>query len=187
MMIMTPARTEADDASLILVSARPGLSPGRKALFFSTYLLYILVNTVNGPLMPAMKTSLNFTSSDGAWIAAVQTVGISAGKMLNGGWPVDACGARRTYVVTMLVVGAFAYSYSLMRTPATLATVAFLVEFFSTPAYPCHVQLIRGWVPSADTGRGFWLLGMASRTGDMVSKLGYGQLLKAVDWKVRVP
>ena len=41
----------------------PGFSCPHKVLFFLTYLLYIAVNTVNGPLMPAMKVSLNFTSN----------------------------------------------------------------------------------------------------------------------------
>ena len=52
----------------------PGFSCPHKVIFFLTYLLYIAVNTVNGPLMPAMKVSLNFTSGEGATIAAVQTV-----------------------------------------------------------------------------------------------------------------
>ena len=52
----------------------PGFSCPQKLVFFLTYLLYIAVNTVNGPLMPAMKVSLNFTSHEGATIAAVQTV-----------------------------------------------------------------------------------------------------------------
>ena len=88
--------------------ALPGFSCARKVLFFLTYLCYIAVNTVNGPLMPAMKVSLNFTSGEGATIAAVQTVGISAGKLVYGGWPVDVCGARRTYVASMLAVGGLA-------------------------------------------------------------------------------
>ena len=55
-------------------AALPGFSCAHKVVFFLTYLLYIAVNTVNGPLMPAMKVSLNFTSHEGATIAAVQTV-----------------------------------------------------------------------------------------------------------------
>ena len=161
----------------------PGFSAARKLLFFCTYLMYICVNTVNGPLMPAMKVSLNFTSHDGATIAAVQTVGISAGKLVYGGWPVDACGARRTYAATMLVIGTLACTYSVQRVAPGVAAVAFLVEFFSTPAYPCHVQLIRGWMPADEVGAGFWLLGMSSRVGDMLSKLSYGTLLSVLAWQ----
>lgn len=154
--------------------ALPGFSCPRKVLFFLTYLCYIAVNTVNGPLMPAMKVSLNFTSGEGATIAAVQTVGISVGKLVYGGWPVDVCGARRTYVASMLAVGGLACTYSLMHSYGGIALVAFLVEFLSTPVYPCHVQLIRGWMPVEEAARGFWLLGLSSRTGDVLSKLGYG-------------
>tara|TARA_B110001452_G_C15211681_1_gene420245 strand:- start:293 stop:1678 length:1386 start_codon:yes stop_codon:yes gene_type:complete len=161
----------------------PGFSAARKLLFFSTYLMYICVNTVNGPLMPAMKVSLDFTSHDGATIAAVQTVGISAGKLVYGGWPVDACGARRTYAATMLLIGVLACTYSIQTAAPGVAAVAFLVEFFSTPAYPCHVQLIRGWMPADDVGAGFWLLGMSSRVGDMLSKLSYGSLLSVLAWQ----
>jgi sugar phosphate permease len=178
----SPRRSEADTASL--TAARlPGLSPPRLALFFSTYMLYICVNTVNGPLMPSMKSALNFTSGDGAAVAAVQTVGISAGKLLYGGWPVDSCGARRTYVATMLVASTLACTYSLARGPAAVGAIAFLLEFMSTPAYPCHVQLIRGWMPPETAGTGFSLLGLSSRTGDMASKLSYGQLLSVLDWQ----
>ena len=190
----------------------PGFSCPHKVIFFLTYLLYIAVNTVNGPLMPAMKVSLNFTSGEGATIAAVQTVsarppprqaqdqrhtrgqrhtqplalaqvGISAGKLVYGGWPVDACGARRTYVASMLAVGALACTYSLMRSYGGIALIAFLIEFLSTPVYPCHVQLIRGWMPVEEAARGFWLLGLSSRTGDVLSKLGYGSLLAIMSWQ----
>lgn len=161
----------------------PGFSCPHKVLFFLTYLLYIAVNTVNGPLMPAMKVSLNFTSGEGATIAAVQTVGISAGKLVYGGWPVDVCGARRTYVASMLAVGALACAYSLMSSYGGIALIAFLVEFLSTPVYPCHVQLIRGWMPVEEAARGFWLLGLSSRTGDVLSKLCYGSLLAVMSWQ----
>ena len=105
-------------------------------LFFLTYLCYIAVNTVNGPLMPAMKVSLNFTSGEGATIAAVQTVGISVGKLVYGGWPVDVCGARRTYVASMLAVGGLACTYSLMRSYGGIALIAFLVAPLPSPPSP---------------------------------------------------
>ena len=120
----------------------------------------------------------------------------------------DACGARRTYVASMLSVGALACAYSLMSSSGGIALVAFLVEFLSTPVYPCHVQLIRGWLPVGDAARGFWLLGarsqysrakaslcsiarglqraaagISSRTGDVLSKLGYGSLLAVMSWQ----
>lgn len=104
--------------------ALPGFSCLQKLVFFSTYLLYICVNTVNGPLMPAMKVSLNFTSHEGATIAAVQTVGIAAGKLVYGGWPVDGCGARRTYMFSMLAVGALAAAYSLQSSSTGVAAIA---------------------------------------------------------------
>ena len=53
----------------------------------------------------------------------------------------DACGARRTYVASMLTVGALACTYSLMTSSGGIALIAFLVEFLSTPVYPCHVQV----------------------------------------------
>ena len=116
--------------------ALPGFSCARKVLFFLTYLCYIAVNTVNGPLMPAMKVSLNFTSGEGATIAAVQTVGISVGKLVYGGWPVDVCGARRTYVASMLAVGGLACTYSLMRSYGGIALIAFLVAPLASPPSP---------------------------------------------------
>ena len=57
------------------------------------------------------------------------------------------------------------------------------MEFLSTPVYPCHVQLIRGWMPVEEAARGFWLLGLSSRTGDVLSKLGYGSLLAVLSWQ----
>ena len=116
--------------------ALPGFSCARKVLFFLTYLCYIAVNTVNGPLMPAMKVSLNFTSGEGATIAAVQTVGISVGKLVYGGWPVDVCGARRTYVASMLAVGGLACTYSLMSSYGGIALIAFLVALLPNPPSP---------------------------------------------------
>ena len=133
--------------------------------------------------MPAMKSALNFTSGDGASIAAVQTVGLSAGKLLNGGWPVDIYGARRTYIITMTLLALLASTYSLMRRAAGVALVAFLVEFFSTPIFPCHVAWIRGWLAPEASGNGFWLLGLASRSGDVISKLSYGSLLSFLTWQ----
>lgn len=38
-------------------------------------------------------------------------------------------------------------------------------------------------MPPASTAVGFYLLGISSRTGDVLAKLGYGQLLKIVDWR----
>ena len=175
-----PSAAEGDTP---LIERLPGFSRHRKMLFFSTYLLYICVNTVNGPLMPAMKTALNFTSGDGATIGAIQTVGISCGKLLNGGWPVDVIGARRTYGASMATISVLAFSYSAMQSASAVARVAFFLEFFSTPVYPCHVQFIRGWMVPEATGQGFWLLGMSSRAGDVLAKLSYGGLLSWLSWK----
>ena len=83
----------------------------------------------------------------------------------------------------MLAVGALACTYSLMRSYGGIALIAFLIEFLSTPVYPCHVQLIRGWMPVEEAARGFWLLGLSSRTGDVLSKLGYGSLLAIMSWQ----
>ncbi len=180
------SRASGHDDGVPLTAAEhryPGFSPARTTLCISTYLLYIVVNTVNGSLMPAMKADLGFTSGVGAQIAGLQTFGISLGKLLFGGWPVDACGARRTYAFTMLLVSVLALGYSFSRGAASVALLAFCVEFFSTPTYPCHVNWIRGWLPDARVDHGFWLLGMSSRIGDVSSKMIFGWLLHTLTWQ----
>ena len=104
----------------------------RKLVFMLTYIVYVLVNTVNGPLMPAIKSSIGFSSGDAASIVAVQTTAIGLGKLFWGGWPVDLCGARRTYAVSMLVLSCLVLGYSLAYSVMAVALCAFAVEFLST-------------------------------------------------------
>ena len=77
---------------------------------------------------------------------------------------------------TMLVIGGLAFSYSFTGSAGGIAAIAFAVEFMSTPAYPVHVQFVRGWVPAERHGEGFWLLGLSSRVGDILSKLSYSRV-----------
>jgi len=64
--------------------------------------------------------------------------------MLSLSFMIDACGARRTYTATMLLLACLAGSYGLMTTSSSVALIAFSVEFVSTPIYPCHVKWIQG-------------------------------------------
>ena len=56
-------------------------------------------------------------------------------------------------------------------------------EFVATSVWPAHIQLVRRWWPQAEHSEGFALLGAASRTGDIGSKLLYAALLSAVTWE----
>ena len=103
-----------------------------KLVFMFTYIIYVLVNTVNGPLMPAIKSSIGFSSGEAASIVAVQTTAIGLGKLFWGGWPVDLCGARRTYTASMLVLSCLVLGYSLAHSVMAVALCAFAVEFLST-------------------------------------------------------
>jgi MFS family permease len=159
------------------------MTPMHKLLLCATYMIYVLVNTVNGPLMPAMKSSIGFSSGQAATIAAIQTIAIGLGKVVWGGWPVDLCGARRTYYASMSLLACMVLLYSVSHSVHMVAAVAFAVEFFSTPIYACHVQFIRGWFTETKQAGGFWLLGIASRFGDVSSKLFYGELLSVIPWR----
>lgn len=156
----------------------------RRLLLLVTYLLYIMVNTVSSSLMPAIQTDIGFSSGTVATIASAQTLAQMFGKICWGGWPVSAFGGTRTYAATMLVVGAFVGCYTLSSSAAVLGTFVFCVEFFSTSTYACHVQIIRGHWSEAARPDGFWLLGVASRSGDVLSKLGWGELVGRMSWQL---
>ena len=163
-------------------SAVPTLD--RRLLLLTTYLLYIVVNTVSSSLMPSIQTDIGFSLGTVARISSAQTLAQMFGKICWGGWPVSAFGGTRTYVGTMLILGAFVASYTLSPSAAVLGTFVFCAEFFSTSTFPCHVQIIRGhWSESARPD-GFWLLGVASRSGDVLSKLGWGALASLLPWEV---
>jgi len=48
---------------------------------------------------------------------------------------------------------------------------------------PCHTQWIRAWMPPSQQSHGFFILGISSRVGDMLCKLGYGILLNYFLWR----
>jgi MFS family permease len=157
---------------------------GTRLLLVATYLIYILVNTVNGPLFPAISTDLELSSGVIAGIASAQTAAQAAGKLVWGGWPVDWLGAARTYVATMLVLGVLVFSYSFASSALALGILVATVEFVSTPVYAAHVQFVRGWWgEGSGHADGFRLLGGASRCADVLSKLAYGSLVTAFAWQ----
>jgi MFS family permease len=156
----------------------------RRLLLLATYLLYIVVNTVSAALMPSMSTDIGFSSGTVATIASAQTLAQMFGKMCWGGWPVSAFGGTRTMAGTMLIVGAFVVCYTLSASAAVLGAFVFCAEFFSTSTYACHVQIIKGHWSEAGRPDGFWLLGIASRSGDVLSKLGWGAIVGSLSWQL---
>lgn len=152
-----------------------------RLLLLSTYLLYVVVNTVSAALMPSMSSHIGFSSGTAATIAAGGTAAQMLGKMFWGGWPVSAFGGTRTYAFTMLLIGTLVLGYTLAGSAGFLGAVVFSVEFFSTTAYACHVQIIKGHWSEAGRPDGFWLLGVGSRSGDVLSKLWWGWLVGALD------
>eukprot|EP01049_Picozoa_sp_SAG25_P011063 SAG25_NODE_1293_length_3372_cov_1.915063_1_plen_235_part_00 len=151
---------------------RPQLPPcGRRLLLPLSYLLFTLVVTVASALMPAMATELRFSSVSGANVVAAQSVGLMCGKLLWGGWPVDSWGATRTYALTMVVLGAVTAAYQLAGSAAAIALLAGAADFVGTPSFAAHVQWVRGWWGEAVRADGFWLLGVASRGGDVIANL----------------
>ena len=156
----------------------------RRLLLLTTYLLYIVVNTVSSSLMPSIQTDIGFSLGTVARISSAQTLAQMFGKICWGGWPVSAFGGTRTYAGTMLILGAFVACYTLSPSAAVLGTFVFCAEFFSTSTFPCHVQIIRGHWSEAGRPDGFWLLGVASRSGDVLSKLGWGALVGSLRWQV---
>jgi hypothetical protein len=156
----------------------------RRLLLLVTYLLYIVVNTVSSSLMPSIQTDIGFSSGTVATIASAQTLAQMFGKLCWGGWPVSAFGGTRTYAGTMLILGGFVGCYTLSRSAAVLGAFVFGAEFFSTSTYACHVQIIKGHWSEAGRSDGFWLLGVASRSGDVLSKLVWGALVGSLSWKL---
>ena len=169
---------------LLLSTCEPRAHPSQSALLhvdpapLRADLLYILVNTISVPLMPSIKTELGFTGGTAATIAASQTAAQMCGKLAWGGWPVDALGGTRTYSGTMLTMGVLALCYSLAGSALAIGLLVFAMEFFSTSVYACHVQIVRGHWAEPVRADGFWLLGVASRSGDVLSKVTYGMLVQ---------
>ena len=155
----------------------PGFTARHRLLFVGTYLCYIAVNTAPNALMPATQTAIGLTSGDVAFIGSWQTIGLAFGKCVWGGWPADLFGARRTYMWTMLALAGAVVIMPAMTTKIHLAVMLTALEFVATPAAPCHVRWIGAWMPPEATSHGFWLLGVASRGGDMLGKLCFGALL----------
>lgn len=155
----------------------------RRLLLLTTYLLYIVVNTVSSSLMPSIQTDIGFSSGTVASIASSQTLAQMLGKICWGGWPVSAFGGTRTYAATMLIVSAFVGCYTLSPSATALGIFVFCAEFFSTSTYACHVQIVKGHWAEAGRPDGFWLLGVASRSGDVLSKLGWGELVGHMSWR----
>ena len=178
-----PALPPPIERRMLLLSTceLPGASPLFSALTpapFHADLFYILVNTISVPLMPSIKTELGFTGGTAATIAASQTAAQMCGKLAWGGWPVDALGGTRTYAGTMLTMGVLALCYSLAGSALAIGLLVFAMEFFSTSVYACHVQIVRGHWAEPVRADGFWLLGVASRSGDVLSKVMYGMLVQ---------
>eukprot|EP00051_Salpingoeca_urceolata_P035647 m.30781 g.30781 ORF g.30781 m.30781 type:complete len:497 (-) comp9548_c0_seq1:317-1807(-) len=155
----------------------------RQALFFFTYAGYYAVSTVSGPLLPSIAAEMSLTAGQTVSVAATQTMGQAAGKVLFGGWPVDLCGARRTLFWTMLGLGVLAVALSRADSERSLSAVAFLTEFLATSVYPAHVVFVRGWWPASRQADGFRLLGLTSRAGDLLCKVVWGQLLVFLAWR----
>lgn len=181
------------------------LPPGGAAIF-ATYFLYVMLNTCGGALLPAIIVQVGFSDGEAATIAGVQTLAQALGKLTVAGWLADTLGGRRCYALTMLCTAGATLGYAFGQTAVAVGAAAFCVEFCSTPSYPAHVHFVRnrfdstraptssgarvaahggsgtgGATAGVDrTGDGFWLLGLASRMGDVTSKLGYGAALAAL-------
>ena len=109
--------------------------------------------------------------------------GQATGKIMWGGWPVDKLGPRRTLWPSLLIMAALVFSLSLNPSAATIGLIGATTEFVATPVWPAHIQLVRWWWPAGEQSEGFQILGAASRSGDIGSKLLYMMLLSSTTWE----
>ena len=104
--------------------------------------------------------------------------------MAWGGWPVDKLGPRRTLWPSLLIMAALVFSLSLDPSePRTIGLIGATTEFIATPVWPAHIQFVRRWWPESEHSEGFSILGTASRSGDIASKLLYMTLLSSMSWQ----
>jgi sugar phosphate permease len=75
------------------------------------------------------------------------------------------------------------FSLSLNPSASTIGLIGAATEFVATPVWPAHIQLVRRWWPEDRQSEGFQILGAASRSGDIGSKLLYMVLLSSTTWE----
>ena len=163
-------------------SAGPVRNFGAGVLLFTTYALFVVCNTVGTACLPSMIEDVGFSAGTGSTIAGFQTAAQAIGKVTFAGRLADALGGRRTYCMSMAVVAVAIACFAWAPSALAIGVVFFMVELCSTPVYPAHVHFVRHDFVGR-TGAGFWLLGLASRSGDVVSKLGWGTLLETEGWR----
>jgi sugar phosphate permease len=97
---------------------------------------------------------------------------------------VDKLGPRRTLWPSLLIMAALVFSLSFDPSePRVIGWIGALTEFVATPVWPAHIQFVRRWWPEKEHSQGFSILGAASRSGDIASKLLYMALLSKMSWQ----
>lgn len=72
---------------------------------------------------------------------------------------------------------------SFATTAAGVGVGTFALEAVSTPVFPAHLQLVRGWFTREHTSDGMFALGLASRAAVISSLLLWGGLESFMDWR----
>lgn len=140
------------------------------------------------PNLPACPTRTTvpsyspFSSGDTAGILATQTAGAATGKIVAG-FIADGFGGRRTYAMAVFALGMGVLLLSFTTTKWQIAVVGFLLEACGSPIWPAHAVIVRGWWPPTLYSDGFWVMSTSSRATDITSKLVYGELLEAMQWR----
>ena len=160
-----------------------GPSSGRQLLLFTTYTITMFGINAAPLLYPAMESSGIFDAATATRILGIQTGGTALGKFFAG--PVaDVLGGRRTYLLSVCLLGGFILLLSFASSAWLVGLCAFCMEFFNTPMYPAHARIIRSWYAPERVSSAFWILGMASRGGNLGAGILYGVFVyKGMSWR----
>ena len=160
-------------------------SVAQHVLLFSSYWMSIL--SVAAPVAflatVTADTSLGMTAADGALVLSLRTLASCFGKTVAGPL-VQFVGAKKTLVLSYSLLAILLLALSRAETRVQFIICAILMQLANDPIYPSHTVIIKkNWKGSLQVSRAMWVISMSSRSADMATKVGYGQMLNVSSWR----
>ena len=158
-------------------------SVAQHVLLFSSYWMSIL--SVAAPVAflatVTADTSLGMTAADGALVLSLRTLASCFGKTVAGPL-VQFVGARKTLVFELFsFLAIYFWPFRVLKHSGTIYYMRNInAALANDPIYPSHTVIIKKIGKDRCRSPARCVISMSSRSADMATKLGYGQMLNVI-------
>ena len=148
------------------------------------YMGYILCRTALSVSSPEMvkDPNLDFDIEQYGRVLAMGTLGMVAGKLLNG-MVADWLGGRKVFIAALVLTAVMGTAFTIGTNFAFFASVNFIMLFCAASGWPAMANIIAAWYPQKKLGRVWGIVSTSSRLSALLSPILLGAILLKFKWQ----